>query len=289
MITEEKTDKTLFSPLVLAVLIIIICTLIYYITLPKPTGVKVSFFDVGQGDAALITTPEKQNILIDGGPDDQIIERLNQSMPFYHRTLDGVILSHPHADHLSGLLKVLDQYEVKRIYLTGVVHTTDEYLNFLEKIKGKGIETKAVKNGDELELGDGIKIEFLFPLTNLTGQTVDNLNNSSIVNRLVWGKSKVLFTGDLESEKQDEMVAKKIDLSAQVLKVPHHGSKDSGNENLIKSVSPKYAVISVGKENKFNHPSPSTLNLYRGIQVYRTDQDGTVTFQMSKENIVPEK
>jgi competence protein ComEC len=256
---------------------------------PESLKIQLHFFDVGHGDAALITTPNNQNVLIDGGPNDVVSQKLDDYLPFYHRSLDAVILTHPHADHLVGLLKVLDQYEVKRVYLTGVLHTTPEYLEFLEKIKTKKIDTKAVKSGDEMDFGDGIKLEILSPLTDLSQAKVENLNNSSIVAKLVYGEKKVLFTGDLEKEGQEKLLAANADLAADLIKIPHHGSKDAGYERFLEKVNFTMAVISVGKDNKFGHPAPSTLSILRNVAVFRTDYDGDINFEMDQKNILPKK
>lgn len=282
---ENTEKKSLFGPLTLAILILTLVFLIYFLVQPKPTYLKVDFYDVGQGDAALISTPAGQHVLIDGGPNDAVISKLDHDVPIYHRTIDAIVLSHPHADHLDGLLSVLKKYEVKDLYITGILHTTPEYLEFLNLAKSKNIKTHQVVAGSTLDFGDGITLANYFPIKNLAGQKIDNLNNSSIVSKLVYGESEVLFTGDLEKEGQSELLATKPDLHADVLKVPHHGSKDSANEKFIDAVSPKYAIISVGKDNKFNHPAPSHLELLKNIKVFRTDQDGDVKFLLTKTSI----
>lgn len=289
MIETENRKESIFSPVLLAIFIIIIFSLLYYIFLPKPLAIQLHFFDVGQGDAALITTPANQNVLIDGGPNDVVVSKLDKYLPFYHRRLDAIILTHPHADHLEGLLKVLDKYEVKKIYFTGVIHTTPEYLEFLESMKHKTIEAKSIVAGDEIDFGEEIKLEFLYPLRDLSEQRVDNLNNSSIVNKLIWGKQKVLFLGDLELEGQAELIAQNFDISAALVKISHHGSKNGTESNFIAKVSPKYAIISVGKDNKFGHPGTSTLNILKNITTFRTDYDGDINFEMTKEDILLKK
>lgn len=286
---NENKGKSLISPLAFAILTLILVNLVFVFAKADTETITIDFFDVGQGDAALITTPNDQRILIDGGPNNAVMAKLDRSIPFYQRKIDAIILSHPHADHLVGLIPVLKKFEVKDVYLTGVIQTTPEYLEFLNELKAKNIPTHAVTIGDNLDLGDNIKMEFYFPFKNLSGQRVENLNNSSIVSKLIWGKSKVVFTGDLEKEGQDELLATKPDLSAQLLKVPHHGSKDSANESFLNAISPKYAVICVGKDNKFGHPAPSHLASLKNVSVYRTDEDGDVQFIMSKEEIKPIK
>ena len=140
-----------------------------------------------------------------------------------------------------------------------------------------------------IDLGNDIRIDFLYPIKSLVGGKIDNLNNSSIVNRLVYGDSSVLFTGDLEKDSQDEMIAANPNIKSNILKVPHHGSKDATNPSLIKAVSPQFAVIEVGKNNKFGHPTATALQSLVGIQVFRTDQDGDVTFNLTKTSVNREK
>lgn len=284
---KEGNEKKLFSSLGLAILIVIFAALFYQLLLPQSKFTKVTFFDVGQGDAALIETPSKQRILIDGGPNDVVSTKLDKETPFYQRTLDAVILTHPHADHLVGLIKVLKNYKVKTVYISGISHTTPEYLEFLSLIASKKIATHDVKSGDYLDFGEGIKLDFLFPLSDMRGKHIDNLNNSSIVSRLSWGKSSALFMGDLEKEGQDELLTANLNLKSNLYKVPHHGSKDGANSTFLSKVSPEYAVISVGKDNQFGHPAVSTLNMFKSIKVYRTDYDGDVHFSLSEDRVAP--
>jgi beta-lactamase superfamily II metal-dependent hydrolase len=271
----EKEGR-FFNTFVLAILVIILFGLIYILLSPKPKTDSVRFFDVGQGDAALVETPSNQRILIDGGPNDSVVAKLDKVIPFYQRRLDAVILSHPHADHLDGLLKVLKTYEVKAVYMTGVVQTTPEYLEFLDDIKAKNIQAKNVSLNNEIDLGNDIRIKILYPTKNFQGQKMDNLNNSSIVAKLIWGNVSFLFTGDLEAEGQEELLKTGADVEAEVLKVPHHGSKDSADFNFDQKVAPKYAIISVGKDNQFGHPSAKALDFLKSVQVFRTDLDGDV-------------
>jgi competence protein ComEC len=266
-------------------LVIIFAFLLYTVLVPKPKYASVKFLDVGQGDAALITTPSNQRILIDGGPNDAVMARLDKTIPFYERRLDAVILTHPHSDHLNGLIKVLKTYEVKKIYMTGVLHTTPEYIEFLDEIKAKNLKAENVTAGKELELSDGIKLNFLYPYKNLVGQKVENLNNSSIVTRLVWNKSSFIFMGDLEAEAQTDLLKQNANVQSEVIKIAHHGSKDSANKTFLEKVNPRIAVISVGKDNKFGHPSEQALDLLKSVKVFRTDQDGNIRCDFSETKI----
>lgn len=257
----------------------------YYTVKPNSQVVKLWFFDVGQGDMEMIQTPDNKRVIIDGGPSESAISEVDKVVPFYDRKIDAVVLTHPHADHLAGLIKLIKTYEVKSLYLTGVSQNTPEYLEFLNLIKEKNIETHVVKTGDYIDLGDGINLDFLFPLTNISETTVENLNNSSIVARLEWGNEAALYMGDLETEGQNELLATGQNVKADLIKVSHHGSSDSADEKFIKAVSPKYAVIEVGVDNKFGHPSQNFINILKNVKIYRTDQDGNIEFDMSQNEM----
>jgi competence protein ComEC len=253
----------------------------------KPLELKVNFLDVGQGDAIYIRTPQEQDILIDGGPDDKVLESLGQVMPFWDREIDVVILSHPHADHVAGLVQILKRYTVKKIYLTGVLHTAPDYLAFLEEIKKQKIPTENIKELMTLDFGNEVELNFIYPDRSLFNEKIDNLNNSSIVARLRYKNKSFLFTGDAESPVEKELLTKKRELNADVLKIGHHGSTTSSSEDFLKAVNPKFAVIGVGRNNSFGHPSLKTLSRLErfNIPFFRTDLLGTITFLSDGENV----
>ena len=248
----------------------------------------VNFFDVGQGDSIFIKTPNNQKILIDGGPDNGVLAKLGKNLPFYDKEIDLMILTHPHSDHLVGLVEVLKRYKVKKIISTGVIHTTPEYLAWLEEIKGQKIPLETAIAGQVLDFGGETKMEILYPLENLTGQSVDDLNNTSIVSKLTFKNNLFLFMGDAEVTAEEKIIASGADLKADILKIGHHGSKNATSESFLEKVDPQSTVISVGAKNKFGHPSGLVVNRLKreGIEILRTDERGDIKFLGDGENFV---
>ncbi|MCX6779077.1 MAG: ComEC/Rec2 family competence protein [Candidatus Magasanikbacteria bacterium] len=253
---------------------------------PK-SNLRVIFLDVGQGDSSLIITPENKTILVDGGPDDKVLSELGKFLPLKQKKIDVMILTHPHADHLDGLVDVLKRYEVGEVYYTGVLHTTGAFLEWLKIIRDKNIKMNIVKENGAVEIG-GVQLNFLFPLKDLSETKFTNLNNSSIVFKLVYDQTSFLFTGDAEVVVEKELLAGGVDLKADVLKVGHHGSNSSTSEEFLKKVAPESAIISVGKDNDFGHPHLRTLRRLErhNSKIFRTDKVGAVEFVSDGEKII---
>lgn len=281
----KNPAKRSINSFILVLLVVILGSILNLIFQQPRDGILIDFLDVGQGDAAIIETPAGQNVLIDGGPGDAVVSKLDKLLPFYKRKLDAVVLTHPHSDHLAGLIKIVDSYDIKTFYMTGVVYSTPEYNQLLEKLKTNNIPIKTVVRGDHLDFDDEIRLDFLYPDRLLEGKTLENVNNSSIVTRLVWGKSSILMTGDLEKDQLDSL--DQFSIKSDVLKVPHHCSSDGVDRRFVAAVAPRYTVISVGKDNDFGHPAASCLNLLKGTQVYRTDSDGDIAFLMRRDTVRP--
>jgi len=258
--------------------IIILVGVSFYQSFEESKALEVDFFDVGQGDAILIKTPDHQRILIDGGPSSAVVNKLGENLPFFEKEIDLIILTHPHADHLDGLIEVLKRYEVKKILSTGVTHTTPDYLAWLEEIKNKNVPMEIARAGETLDFGGGVKMEFFYPSEDLAGKSVENLNDTSIVAKLIFGQTSFLFTGDAEMEVENELIGGGADLKADVLKVAHHGSKNATSQDFLEKVQPKFAVISVGVDNQFGHPNAMTVKRLEnvGVEIFRTDKDGDV-------------
>ncbi len=241
----------------------------------------VEFLDVGQGDSAFIETPEMHQILIDGGPGSTVLSKLAKNMPFWDKSLDLVILTHPDLDHMQGLLYVLERYKVDFILWTGVKKITpeyDEWIRVLEEQQKMGAKIVIAESGQELKAGN-LLINTLYPFFSLEGQEMkSSANNTCVVNKLIYGNNSFLFTGDISTSAEKELINSGENIVSNVLKVAHHGSKYSTSNLFLESVRPEVAIISVGK-NSYGHPTPEVLERLADfdIETLRTDQKGDIT------------
>lgn len=242
-------------------------------------NLHIKIYDVGQGDSILVTSPTGKKVLIDGGPNQKVLEYLGRDLPFYDRKLDLVILTHPHEDHLSGLLEVVKRYEVGQVWMEKVVHTSDIYLKWLKLLKEKKVKIAAPRVGDEVKFGDGLTLMVIWPIQEALKDSKD-LNQTSIVVLLSYGHFRSLLTGDAGEESQPYGLVEEWSKGGgiEILKVPHHGSKTALNDDFLKKINPKTSVISVGANNRYNHPSSDLIQKLEsnGSRVYRTDKSGTV-------------
>ena len=259
--------------------------------LASSNNLKVDFLDVGQGDSAFIETPEMHQILIDGGPGSSVLGKLSENMPFWDRSIDLIILTHPESDHMQGLLNVLQRYKADYILWSGVKKSApeyDEWIKVLAKQKNMGAKIIVAQAGQEIKAGN-VFIDTLYPLENIEGKDLKNTSNDTcVVSRLIFGKNSFLFTGDISSVTEKNIVNSKENILSDVLKVAHHGSKYSTSDLFLQNVKPKIAVISVGAKNTYGHPTPETLQRLEnsGIKIFRTDKDGDIKIESDGENII---
>lgn len=231
----------------------------------------VRFIDVGQGDCALITCGG-QSLLVDGGPSGasskvySILKRLEIS------NIDYVVATHPDADHIGGLSGALTASTCGAFFCSTQTSDTKTFESLLSRVERQGLSVQVPAAGDSFALG-GATVTFVGPVE----QDPDSENNNSLVLRVVFGSTSFLLTGDAEEEEEQSLVAAGVDLSADVLKVAHHGSSSSSTRSFLRRVNPTYAVISVG-ENSYGHPTESTINRLEsvGAQILRTDESGSV-------------
>ena len=252
--------------------------LTFFVSRAARDGLKVYFFDVGQGDSIFIETENKKQILIDGGPSNSVVNNLAEAMPFWDRTIDLVILTHPDKDHIAGLPEVLKRYWVKGIVETGIECEKAECLAWKELKEKEKATIIFPKLGDSLILDENTKILILSPFADIAGEKVSKANNTSIVAKLVYGEHSVLLTGDIEKQIEEKLVLAGVDIDSDYLKIPHHGSKTSTSEKFLDKISPELAFISLGLKNPYGHPHREVVERLekRNIKYYRTDEVGTI-------------
>jgi competence protein ComEC len=240
-------------------------------------GLNVAFLDVGQGDSVFIRPSSGQNILIDGGPDSKVLHELPNHMKWWDRTIDLMILTHPHDDHLVGFIEVAKRYKVKKAIYFGVAGDSPVYEAWKNILIEKNIPIMIADDPQMIFLDDDCYLKII------PGAMRSDLNNSSLVSLLDCENVRFLFTGDIEKKAEDVFLTLGEDLSADVVKAAHHGSDTSSSEAFLDMIQPKYAVISAGRENKFGHPSLRVLSRFerRGVAIFRTDEDGSILFQVA--------
>ncbi|NGT58346.1 MBL fold metallo-hydrolase [Clostridium perfringens] len=249
----------------------------------KDSKLMISYMDVGQGDAAYIKV-NGNDILIDAGPRSNSKELLEQLKAKNIDDFELVIATHPHEDHIGGMVDVFKEYEVKAFYSPKITHTTKTYENLVKAVKDEGLKTKELKGGMVIDLGEGAKFEVFTPQKS----EYEELNDYSPIMKLSFGDTSYLFTGDAEKLAEEEALAKyKTSLDSDVIKFGHHGSSSSSSNAFIEAVSPKYGIISCAKDNKYGHPHSETLDIIKkyNIKTFRTDTDGEIILTSDGKSI----
>lgn len=241
---------------------------------------KVYYIDVGQADSILITLGNS-SMLIDAGNNDDGKAVVDFIADKGISKLDIVAGTHPHEDHIGGLDDVINAFDIGKIIMPKVSHTTKTYKDVLTAIKNKNLTVTAAKAGQTYSFGSA-NIQVISPVKD----KYENLNQYSAVIRLTYKNTSFLFTGDMEKTNEDELLASSADIKADVLKVAHHGSRTSSTSAFLSAVSPQYAIICVGKDNSYKHPHANVLShLENTMTVYRTDMHGTITVASDGQNI----
>jgi len=277
-ILSQKIKKNA-ALIVLSITLLIIIVQVFY----PADNLKVNFINVGEGDCILIEAPNKINILIDGGgtPQSDFDVGSKIVVPYLRRKgineIDLLILTHPHLDHLEGLLPVLMEFKVDMVLDSGLPCDLSEYKEFISLIIKKGIPYHKAKAGDNFIFSNNLEIFLLNPLYDSDFYEESDFNNASIVVKLFYKNADFLFTGDIEEAAEKKLLVWQNILQSDILKVAHHGSTSSTNLQFLDKVNPSIAVITVGK-NHFGHPSQKTIERLedKNIQIYRTDEDGTI-------------
>lgn len=241
---------------------------------------SVHYLDVGQGDSIFIELPGGSSMLIDAG-----VSRLGKSIKGYinslgYNKIDYLVATHPHADHIGSMAYIVDNMNIGEIYMPKVSANTKTYEKLLEAISAKGLKIKAAAAGVDILNTEQISVHIAAPVK----IDDDELNNCSAVIKIQFENTSFLFTGDAEERELEDITA---DISADVLKVGHHGSSTSTSNKFLTKVNPKIAVISLGRNNDYGHPHKSTIKCLNNIdaEIYRTDKDRTIIVMSDGQNI----
>ncbi len=238
----------------------------------------VYFLDVGQGDAIYIRTPNGRDVLIDSGPNRAVVQRLSEVMPWYDRAIDVALETHPDADHIGGFPQILARYKVGVFIEPGVesANGIDDEISRLRR--EKAVAGEIARRGTRIDFGDGVHFDILYPDTDPSKMET---NDASIIGRLVYGSTSVMLTGDAPKSVENHLIDLDGDrLASTILKAGHHGSKTSSGESFVKTVNPKFGIISAGRNNRYGHPHKDVVDIFMdyGVEISRTDTEGTVRF-----------
>lgn len=285
-----KTNFQKYYPLFFITTLIVVNIFIWGVVFQEKNSkeLTVAFLDVGAGDAIYIEAPNGNNMLIDGGPDRSVVRELSEIIPFYERSIDVVLATHPDKDHIGGLIDVLKNYEVKIILTTGATSTTETDNVFGKTIieeEKLGAKNILVRRGAVVKLSEDVLFTILYPV--FVNQK-EPTNDTSIVGMLTYGKQSFLLTGDAPQKVEKYLVSvDRKKLKAQVLKLGHHGSKTSSSESFVGNVSPDYAIISTAKKNRYGHPHKEVIDLLKkyNIPTLATYDAGTIIFKTDGETL----
>jgi Predicted hydrolase (metallo-beta-lactamase superfamily) len=242
---------------------------------------EIIFFDIGQGDAILIQEGDFQ-VLVDGGPDDSVIFKLAKRMPLYDKNIEIVILTHPHEDHIRGLMSVLDEFTVERVFINRIEYENKAYRDLVEEYKDIVIE---VAQGDRFKYGN-IRGEIIYPILNKSSNKVlqtKNINNESVVTLLDIKGKRILLMGDAEHEVEYKLLKESSLENIYILKAGHHCSRTATSDMFLRAVNPEVAICSYGKGNKFGHPHYETIEKFQNhdVQYLETAKEGDIVIKFS--------
>ena len=271
-----------FLAVYVGVLTVLLASSVFAMQAKSSASLSVNFLDVGQGDATLVQYLGQYQVLVDGGPNgSKLLSELGKVMPPDDKQIEVVVLTHPDRDHLAGLIDVAQSYQIG-LFLNNGQNADSEIFAELEKqLEKRNIRSESIAEGSKIKIGDNLKITAFNP-DELSGK--DDRNDSSVVLRLDYGKNSFLLTGDAETGAEKDMISDGEQIDVDWLKVGHHGSKTATSEEFLDKVTPSHAVISVGKVNSYGHPNQEVLDRLgsKGIQILRTDQQGTIKVECEK-------
>lgn len=294
--TESPISKKLiFYSLILSATIMMIMFLIYLLD----SKTTVVFCYVGQGDATYMRIRNQYDVLIDAGPDNAVLSCLGKYMPFFDRTIELAFITHPQKDHYGGFLSIFDRYKVKTLMLTQIHSSNESYQTLLHKAQSQNTSVIFPLKGDIMNIYDTV-FEFIWPEKSFLEanshtrfkfsskeyslrDTTSDPNLFSLVFRFTYGKEHILFTGDATQEILSKMLENSA-IKTTILKMPHHGSSNGLNLDFLRLAEPSLTVISVGKKNRYNHPSPSILKMLKdnNTPYLRTDKNGNIALFLER-------
>lgn len=252
----------------------------FFFARPGEPKLTVAFLDVGQGDAILIETPSRHQVLIDGGAGNEVLGALARELSFFDRTIDIVIGTHPDKDHIGGLPGVFNFFRVFTVLDPGTTSDTAAYRAYAESVAAEGARHISARRGQRISFGDGVYLDVLYPDRDMQGITDDN--SASVVVRVVYGETEVLLTGDAPQSVENYLVMLgTTTLASDILKAGHHGSKTSSGSMFLEAVHPRYTIISAGKGNTYGHPHEETLARLRAASttILATYDVGNIVFE----------
>jgi competence protein ComEC len=270
---------------VVVFLFVILACAGFIISSAIPQKLRVSFLDIGQGDSILIQTPSGHEMLIDGGPSDLVLTRLNEEMSYFNRDIDVMIATHPDSDHVTGLIPVMEKYEVKHIVVSGDTSETGVFADLDDHIGREGADVHVANRGDVIDFQDGVTATVLHPYV---GEKWKDTNSASVSVVVKYGDESFLLTGDLPSTNEPLLLSSGLlPKNITVYKAGHHGSKYSSGEQLLTYIRPEYAVISAGKDNKYGHPNPEAITRLEKYskEILSTIDRGTISFATDGKTI----
>lgn len=245
----------------------------------------VHFIDVGQGDCEFIELPNGETILIDAGETDQGETVVTYLENLEVETINYVIATHPHSDHIGGFPEVFEAFQIETVYMPDATSDTYAYENLLDSIEAEGCDVISATAG--MTITEDSDLELTVNIIAPISDSYDDANNYSVVTKIEYCYNSFIFMGDAEESVEEEILASGVDVSADVIKVGHHGSKTSSSEAFVNAVCPVYAVIEVGEDNSYGHPHEVTLETYDsvGAKVYRTDESGSIIIESDGQTL----
>ena len=262
-----------------------IVSLISITSIKIPKELKINFIDVGQGDSCLITTPQNKKVIVDSGGSESYDVGKNVLLPYLLdkriTKIDYIMISHFDTDHCKGFEYVLENLKVKNVIISKQSETSENFKQIMKIIRKKRINLIVVQKGSKIKIDNFTTVDILSPQSE---NIADNMNDNSIVAKFEAYNFSILFTGDASEKIEKELIKEKINLKSDILKVSHHGSKTGTSEEFLKSVKPKIALIGVGENNKFGHPTEDVIKRLteNKVKIYRTDRNGEISIKIKK-------